>query len=189
LCPGWLLGDDGSGFWLGREAVRAALRTLDAGEPPGSLAGSVLRALEEAGTVDELALAPSPSGAERRRDRVIQAVYSRPAVHLAALAPLVSAAYHDGDPQARSIVERAAAALLATLGRIRSGHDRTPIVLAGSLTVDTSPVGTTLRALLPARFAGTIRPARSGVGGAAWLALAALDPALATADAHTRLCG
>ena len=30
---GWLLGDDGSGFWLGREAVRAALRTLDAGRP------------------------------------------------------------------------------------------------------------------------------------------------------------
>jgi glucosamine kinase len=186
---GWLLGDDGSGFWLGREAVRAALRTLDAREAPGPLAGSVLRALEGAGTVDELALAPSRSGAERQRDRVIQAVYSRPAVHLAALAPLVSAAYHDGDPQARSIVERAAAALLATLGRIRSEHEHTPIVLAGSLTVDTSPVGTTLRALLPARFAGTIRPARSGVGGAAWLALAALDPALATPDAHTRLCG
>ena len=26
---GWLLGDDGSGFWLGREAVRAALAALD----------------------------------------------------------------------------------------------------------------------------------------------------------------
>ena len=34
---GWLLGDDGSGFWLGREAVRATLRTLDAGERPGPL--------------------------------------------------------------------------------------------------------------------------------------------------------
>ena len=31
-------------------------------------------------------------------------------------------------------------------------------------------------------------PARSGVGGAAWLALAVLDPALATRDAHARLC-
>ncbi|HKT05690.1 MAG TPA: BadF/BadG/BcrA/BcrD ATPase family protein, partial [Rugosimonospora sp.] len=26
---GWLVGDDGSGFWLGREAVRAALAALD----------------------------------------------------------------------------------------------------------------------------------------------------------------
>ena len=51
---GWLLGDDGSGFWLGREAVRATLRTLDAGEPPGRLVGSVLRELAAAGTVDEL---------------------------------------------------------------------------------------------------------------------------------------
>src|ERR671914_20747 len=54
---GWLLGDDGSGFWLGREAVRAALRTLDAGEPPGPLVGAVLRELAGVETADELALA------------------------------------------------------------------------------------------------------------------------------------
>jgi glucosamine kinase len=177
---GWLLGDDGSGFWLGREAIRAALHTLDAGEPPGPLAASVLRALDAAG--------PGFGGPDQRRDRVIQAVHSRPGVELSALAPLVSAAYRDGDPQARSIVERAAAALLATVGRIRGPEETTPIVFAGSLTGDTSPVGATLRRLLPARFAGPVRPARSGVGGAAWLALAALDPALATRDAHARLC-
>jgi N-acetylglucosamine kinase-like BadF-type ATPase len=119
---------------------------------------------------------------------VIQAVNSRSGVELSALAPLVSAAYRDGDPQARSIVERAAAALLSTLGRIRDPAETTPIVLAGSLTGDTSPVGSTLRRLLPARFAGPVRPARSGEGGAAWLALATLDPALATHDAHARLC-
>jgi glucosamine kinase len=185
---GWLLGDDGSGFWLGREAVRAALRTLDAGEPPGRLAGSVLRELGAAETVDEVAPGQAGRRIVRQRDRVIQAVNSRPGVQLSALAPLVTAAYRDGDPQARSIVERAAAALLTTLGRIRDQHERTPIVLAGSLTSDTSPVGATLRALLSARFAGPVRPARTGVGGAAWLALAALDPALATPAAHARLC-
>jgi len=183
---GWLLGDDGSGFWLGREAVRAALRTLDAGEPPGRLVGSVLRELDAAETVDQVELAHR--GIDRRRDRVIHAVNSRPGVQLSALAPLVTAAYREGDPAARSIVERAAAALLATLSRVRDQGERTPIVLAGSLTSDTSPVGTTLRTLLEARFAGTVRPARSGVGGAAWLALAVLDPALATRDAHARLC-
>jgi glucosamine kinase len=185
---GWLLGDDGSGFWLGREAIRAALHTLDAGEPPGHLVAAVLRELGADGTGDEL---PSPApryGTDRRRDRVIQAVNSRPGIELSALAPLVSAAYREGDPQARSIVERAAAALLATLGRIREPAEATPIVLAGGLTSDASPVGSTLRRLLPARFAGPVRPAHSGVGGAAWLALAALDPALATHDAHARLC-
>jgi N-acetylglucosamine kinase-like BadF-type ATPase len=185
---GWLLGDDGSGFWLGREAVRATLHTLDAGEPPGRLAGSVLRQLGADGTADEARSAPAGREADRRRDRVIQAVNSRSGVELSALAPLVSAAYRDGDPQARSIVERAAAALLSTLGRIRDPAETTPIVLAGSLTGDTSPVGSTLRRLLPARFAGPVRPARSGEGGAAWLALATLDPALATHDAHARLC-
>jgi glucosamine kinase len=186
---GWLLGDDGSGFWLGREAVRAALRTLDAGEPPGPLVGAVLRELAGVGSADELALAGDRRGADRCRARVIQAVNSRPGVQLSALAPLVSAAYREGDPEARSIVERAAAALLTTLGRIRGQDETTPIVLAGGLTSDTTPVGTTLRALLPARFAGPVRPARTGAGGAAWLALAALDPALASRDAHTRLCG
>jgi N-acetylglucosamine kinase-like BadF-type ATPase len=185
---GWLLGDDGSGFWLGREAVRAALHTLDAGQPPGRLVGSVLRELDADGPADELASAPDRRGTDRRRDRVIQAVNSRPGVELSALAPLVSAAYRDGDPQARSIVERAATALLATLARIRDPAETTPIVLAGSLTNDTSPVGSTLRRLLPTQFAGPVRPARSGMGGAAWLALAALDPAHATHDAHTRLC-
>jgi glucosamine kinase len=185
---GWLLGDDGSGFWLGREAVRAALHTLDAGEPPGRLVASVLRQLEADEADDEVGSAPAGREADRRRDRVIQAVNARPGVELSVLAPLVSAAYRAGDPQARSIVERAAAALLATLGRIRDPAETTPVVLAGSLTSDTSPVGSTLRRLLPARFAGPVRPVRSGVGGAAWLALAALDPALATRQAHDRLC-
>jgi len=185
---GWLLGDDGSGFWLGREAVRAALRTLDAGEVPGRLVGSVLRELDSAETVDEVPPAGARRGIDRQRDRVIQAVYSRPGVHLSALAPLVTAAYREGDPQARSIVERAAAALLATLTLIRDEGESTPIVLAGSLASDSSPVGSILRTLLPDRFSGTVLPARTGAGGAAWLALAALDPALATLDAHTRLC-
>jgi glucosamine kinase len=182
---GWLLGDDGSGFWLGREAVRATLRALDAGEAPGHLVGSVLRELV---AVDEDEPAPSRRGVAWCRDRVIEAVNSRPGVQLSALAPLVSAAYRKGDPEARSIVERAAAALLTTLGRVRDPGETTPIVLAGGLTGEATPVGTTLRRLLPARFAGPVRPARTEVGGAAWLALAALDPALATGDAHARLC-
>ena len=173
---GWLLGDDGSGFWLGREAVRTTLQTLDAGTPPGPLVESVLRELD----------ADRP-GRDGQHDRVIQVVNSRPGVQLSALAPLVTAAYRAGDPEAHSIVERAAAALLATLALIRDPAESTPIVLAGSLAGDASPVGAELRTLLAARFTGAVLPARTGVGGAAWLALAALDPALATSETHTRL--
>ena len=42
---GWLLGDAGSGFWLGREAVRRLLADLDAGRAPGALATTVLTEL------------------------------------------------------------------------------------------------------------------------------------------------
>ncbi|MFC8514642.1 BadF/BadG/BcrA/BcrD ATPase family protein [Streptomyces sp. NPDC057257] len=42
---GWLLGDDGSGFWIGREAVRAALRMADGRGGPTLLAEAVGRAL------------------------------------------------------------------------------------------------------------------------------------------------
>lgn len=184
---GWLLGDDGSGFWIGREAVRCALRVLDAGEAPGHLVSHVLRELDRWPTDDGLQL-PARRGADRR-ERVIRAVNAHPGVRLAALAPLVTQAHRAGDPHAEEIVARAAAALLATLGRIRGPAETSPIVLAGSLAGEASPVGTTLRSLLSSRFSGAVLPARSGVGGAAWLALAALDPALATIATHERLCG
>ncbi|MCX5330681.1 MULTISPECIES: N-acetylglucosamine kinase [unclassified Streptomyces] len=41
---GWLLGDDGSGFWIGRSAVRAALRMADGRGPGTGLALLVGRA-------------------------------------------------------------------------------------------------------------------------------------------------
>lgn len=42
---GWLLGDDGSGFWIGREAVRAALRMADGRGGATALAEAVGRTL------------------------------------------------------------------------------------------------------------------------------------------------
>ncbi|MEU6222493.1 BadF/BadG/BcrA/BcrD ATPase family protein [Streptomyces sp. NPDC047042] len=42
---GWLLGDDGGGFWIGREAVRVALRMADRRGPDTTLAALVGREL------------------------------------------------------------------------------------------------------------------------------------------------
>jgi N-acetylglucosamine kinase-like BadF-type ATPase len=41
---GWLLGDDGSGPWLAREAAREVMRRADAGEPQGPLGDALLDA-------------------------------------------------------------------------------------------------------------------------------------------------
>ena len=41
---GWMLGDEGSGVWIVREAVREVLRRRDAGEPLGALGEAMLKA-------------------------------------------------------------------------------------------------------------------------------------------------
>ncbi|MEJ7745008.1 MAG: hypothetical protein WKF73_22225, partial [Nocardioidaceae bacterium] len=96
---GWLLGDGGSGFWLGREAARATLRTLDAGEPPGPLAASVLRELGAANAPDA---SPLRTGLNEQRVQVIHALNTRPPVRLAELAPLVTAAFAAPRPRGRA---------------------------------------------------------------------------------------
>jgi hypothetical protein len=62
-----------------------------------------------------------------------------------------------------------------------------PIVLAGRVAAEASPVGARLRELIAGRFAGPIRSARDGVGGAAWLALGEVDPGTAGEAARRRL--
>ena len=181
---GWLLGDDGSGFWLGREAARAALRVLDGEAGAGRLVVSVLR---------ELGIPQKPTDAtgrpdlDARRVQLIDVLNSRPPVRLAELAPLVTAAYSRGDPDAERIVNEAASLLLATVCRVRRSQETTPIVLAGSVAAADSPVGARLRELLPERLNGPVVSAANGVGGATWLALMAADPDAAGAGARQRL--
>lgn len=163
---GWLLGDDGSGFWLGRGAVRVALSDLDHARQPGPLSRAVLRAL--LGSDD---IAP------RIRDTaaaLVQRVRADPPVALAALAPLVFEAYRLGDPAAVALVEGAATALVTTVGIVRTPDDASPVVLAGGLlTADTplaAEVATRIAKTWPDAPRGT---AGDGAAAAAWLA--ALD--------------
>lgn len=181
---GWLLGDDGSGFWLGREAARATLRTLDAGEPPGPLASSVLRALD---APDEPRPSAQPTDPYWERVRVIDSLNSRPPVRLAELAPSVTAAFTVGDPQAVLIVDEAAQLLFETVRRVRRSDERTPIVLAGSVASTDSPVGVALRTLVTEGLSGPTLSARDGVAGAGWLALTAAEANSATEEARNRL--
>ncbi|MEP6469855.1 MAG: BadF/BadG/BcrA/BcrD ATPase family protein [Chloroflexota bacterium] len=180
---GWLLGDDGSGYWLGREAARVTLGTLDADEPPGALASSVLHELGATRAADAVAKS-DPNAA---RARVIHTLNTRAPVRLAELAPLVVAAAAAHDPEAERIVDEAARLLARTVARIRQPDEVTPIVLAGSLAREDSPVGAKLRTLVGERFQGPLLSASNGVGGAAWLALAEAEPSAATDEARTRL--
>jgi len=162
---GWLLGDEGSAFWLGREAVRHALRGLDRGEPLGQLGTAVLAQL----------LGDTDGDPRDLRKRLITAVHGRAPIALAELAPAVTAAC-PGDAGARDVVQRAAVALADTAAETRSPGDETPVVVAGSLTGEDNPVGRALRTELADRTG--IRPIAAGPGaaGAAWLAALDLAP-------------
>lgn len=177
---GWLLGDDGSGFWLGREAVRSVLQALDLREPLGLLEQTVVQTVLPDRDKHSTA---HREGYDALRDDLVRTVNSRPPVMLAELAPAVMAAYAQDDETARGLVKRAAELLTETVARLKTTSDRGPMVLAGSVAGESSPVGQLIRQ----HFAGEVLTARDGVGGATWLALGALDPALATNENHLRL--
>lgn len=158
---GWMLGDEGSGFWLGREAVRSALRVLELGvTPSGELVCQVLRAV----LGEEPSQAPNPL---RTIGAITTWVHREAPAGVTALAPLVLAAAQVGDTEASELLDRAAGLLVElALTLWRQGE---PLVLAGSL-LTASPIGTLVRERL--RSTG-VRVHCSGepVAGAAWLAV------------------
>jgi N-acetylglucosamine kinase-like BadF-type ATPase len=148
---GWLLGDEGSAFWLGREAVRATLRVL---ETSGKVSGIVEAVLRRTSATT--------------RSELITAVNAAPPIRLAELAPLVTAALAAGDALASRIVADAARLLADLAMQAREPGETTPVVLVGSLV--SSPVGACLKKELAARAVSEVRVASEGAAGAAWLA-------------------
>lgn len=175
---GWLAGDDGSGFWLGREAVRAVLAQLDGRGPPTRLRRPVFSALTGR---DRL-----PSGTEQQRELLAGAVYDGPPVRLATLAPLVSAAAEAGDRVAGLIVAEAVRLLAGTADVLLGGQPAGPLVLAGGLLTAEGPVRREVTRQLTGRYGRELLTAGDSAGAAAWLAarMLGLDPDTAV---HQRL--
>src|SRR5690242_2622564 len=120
---GWLLGDEGSGFWIGQRAVRAALADLDGRGPATALTPLLLARLG----------VPAPADAGDRQPviAVVRALYAGPPVRLADYAGLVFEA--GGDGTADRILDDAAAALARTLTAVRSPTVSGPVVLGGGI--------------------------------------------------------
>lgn len=157
---GWLLGDEGSAYWIGREAVRATLAALSGHEPLDGLPAAVLA--EAIGVHD-------PVGADERlavSRRLITAVNGEPPIRLARFAPLVSEIL---DERSRAIVTSAADLLVENALATRDPGERTPIVLVGSVLGPGSPVGSLVRERLAAH---EVLSSSDGVLGAARLAAA-----------------
>jgi glucosamine kinase len=125
---GWLLGDGGSGFWIGHRAVLAASSALDDRGPSTALVDLVLADLGIAKTG-----ARDPSGRPSALQHLVSAVYQLRPVELARFAPLVFEAEAAGDDVARQIVDAAADALAATLAAVVVPDIAGPLVLSGSV--------------------------------------------------------
>lgn len=177
---GWLLGDAGSGFWLGREAVRGLLADLDAGRAPTPLGRQVLTDLLGA-----------PEVAPRPRDTVdalIQAVTRRPPVELARLAPHVVAAALAGEPAGAELITAAAGHLVASVSRIRPAGATSPLVLGGGLLTGDTPLAAAVRVEAARRWPDApLRSAGDGAAAAAWLAARDLPEVDDPVALHTRL--
>ncbi|MEV4200047.1 BadF/BadG/BcrA/BcrD ATPase family protein [Micromonospora globbae] len=177
---GWLLGDAGSGFWLGREAVRGLLADLDAGRAPTPLGRQVLTDLLGA-----------PDVAPRPRDTVdalIQAVTRRPPVELARLAPHVVAAAVAGEPAGAELITAAAGHLVTSVSRIRPAGATSPLVLGGGLLTGDTPLAAAVRVEAARRWPDApLRSAGDGAAAAAWLAARDLPEVDDPVALHTRL--
>ncbi|WP_433508972.1 N-acetylglucosamine kinase [Nonomuraea sp. CA-143628] len=180
---GWLLGDLGSGFWIGREGIRATLAAMDRCHPPSDLHREILHALGVA-------------HAERRTlastSATIDAAHRMPPAELAKLAPLILTAAEGGNVEARLIARRAAEHLTASLNAIRILGATSPIVLGGSLLTTANPLSQAVRASVRKVWPDAeIHRAGGGAAAAAWLAARRLSgvPALESHALYTRLLG
>lgn len=167
---GWLLGDSGSGFWIGREAVRAALAALDGRGLATGILPLVIEAL--------LGRDWPTTDARRTCLQIVQAVHDGVPVELSRLAPLVSQCAAKGDQVAIEIAHGAVSHLLSAAEAVRSPGATTPVVVTGSVGVGDHVIATLLHRELERRWPTCVRSVRDGVAGAAWLALMAVLPSL-----------
>jgi N-acetylglucosamine kinase-like BadF-type ATPase len=119
---GWghVIGDEGSRYWIGREAIGAVVRAADGRGPRTRLTEEVLRHF-----------------AVRDAAALVHIVYDRdaPRKNVAAVCPVVQRAHEAGDAVATQILERAAEELTLAAGSVASRLDMRgeefPFVLAG----------------------------------------------------------
>ena len=118
-----MIGDEGSGYWIGREALAAVMRAVD-GRGPADAADR-----RDPG-------APDSWTTSRRLPRI---VYDRelPRMTVAALGPIVQRAAAQGDAVATRILERAADELVlaarSVATRLEMRGDAFTFVLAGGV--------------------------------------------------------
>ncbi|KPF42226.1 hypothetical protein IP87_14800 [beta proteobacterium AAP121] len=130
---GWRCGDEGSGAWLGRQALVHTQRALDGRAARAALARAVWASVQAAGDCSAATLGDEAAAAALQAygDRAQQSAF-------AALAPCVTQAAVQGDPAAEALLAQAAQELDA-LVHAADPSGRLPVVLAGSVAQRLQP--------------------------------------------------
>lgn len=155
---GYLLGDEGSGYWFGSQALRAVARMADGRGRRTALYDAVMTALNFSTPLD---LIPFLYGSAPR------------VADVARLAPLVLECAAQGDSMARGLVETGALELALAVRAVAHRLDMHGLapMFAGSLLTTPNPLSNLLCSLLD--MDGIPTPRYSPAIGAALLALEA----------------
>ncbi|GAA1049091.1 N-acetylglucosamine kinase [Arthrobacter russicus] len=159
---GWLLGDQGSGYWIGHEAVLAVAAALDGRAPRTMLTGALLEQL----AVPRSALRIEGRPAELQS--FLLKIYALRPIQLAGFATLAFDAAEQGDQVAAEILRRAGRALLHSLAAVRPEGTALPLVIGGSILRAGSPVLQTVQEALPGV---AVTRVEDGLAGAASIVL------------------
>lgn len=167
---GWIAGDRGSGFWMGREVIRAVAADLDGSGPRTMLSDAVLDALG----IDVGPRTPG-TGRSSALDGLIQSVYGSAPISISRFAPLTLDVGRDH--VADAIRSGAATALAGSLDALLDDTPG-PLILGGSVIVRNLMTTADTRDLLLAPWrahwpAAPVVTVGSGLRGAVSLALAA----------------
>lgn len=138
---GWQIGDEGSGAWLGQQAMKLAQAAYDARVPRGALADSVYAV---AGAAREDLLAFCAQAGQGGYASLARLVFETEA----------------SDPAAAALLDEAARALDALALAL---HPTLPLALAGSIALRLAP------RLSPALQSRRVQPQGDAVAGALWL--------------------
>ncbi|GAB3821244.1 BadF/BadG/BcrA/BcrD ATPase family protein [Tessaracoccus terricola] len=164
---GWLLGDIGSGFWVGQRVVRAVLAHLDGTGPATALTPLLVAAMGLGDLAGEMDAA---NGRSRLVHEIGIASYAELPVRLARHASLAFDVPED--PVASGILDEAAAGLATTLRTAMASGVPGPVIVAGGLLAGPAGLrdrlGKAMGDVLP--VAGLV-PVVDGVVGACVLAL------------------
>ena len=157
---GYLIGDEGSGYWIGLEILRSVTRTLDGRAAATLMTQPLLKALDCDGLFDVVS-------------RVYGGQMDKAAI--AALSPILMSALLQNDPAAHAIAGHAADELFLLVDAVLTplGIGKGPLAFSGGLLTGSNPLRSLTEERLKNKYPHIriIPPKMNAVLGAAFMAL------------------